>query len=129
MIERMAGNENAATASMVIAMSEFRNLFSEEVLSPAFPISVGAVALMFTDLKASTNLYEKIGEAPAYGLVQRHFDLLRETIAKCDGALVKTIGDSVMAVFFDPAKAVEAAFEIHHAIHETMPELSLKIGI
>jgi adenylate cyclase len=129
MIERMAGNENAATASMVIAMSEFRNLFSEEVLSPAFPISVGAVALMFTDLKASTNLYETIGEAPAYGLVQRHFDLLRETIAKCDGALVKTIGDSVMAVFFDPAKAVEAAFEIHHAIAEAMPELSLKIGI
>ena len=45
LIERIAGNENAATASMVIAMSEFRSLFSEEVLSPETPISVGAVAL------------------------------------------------------------------------------------
>lgn len=134
MIERVAGNENATTASMVIAMHEFRTLFSEEVLSPDTPISVGAVALMFTDLKASTSLYEKIGEAPAYGLVKRHFDLLRETIAKSEGTLVKTIGDSVMAAFLDPAKAVEAAFEMHRTINEDNaargePALSLKIGI
>src|SRR5207237_6270315 len=78
MLERVAVNESATTAAMVIAMSEFRTLFSEEVLAPDTPISVGAVALMFTDLKASTALYEVIGEAPAYGLVRRHFDLLRE---------------------------------------------------
>lgn len=134
MIERVAGNEHAATASIVIAMSEFRTLFSEELLSPQTPVSVGAIALMFTDLKASTNLYEEIGDARAYALVQRHFDLLRETIAKCDGTLVKTIGDSVMAAFFDPAKAVEAAFEMHRTINEdnmarSKPALSLKIGI
>jgi adenylate cyclase len=134
MIERVAGNENAATASIVIAMSEFRTLFSEEVLAPDTPISVGTVALMFTDLKASTSLYEKIGEAPAYGLVRRHFDLLRETIAKCDGTLVKTIGDSVMAAFLDPAKAIEAAFEMHDSIDKDNaargePALTLKVGI
>jgi len=134
MIERVAGNEDAATASMVIAMNEFRTLFAEEVLAPDIPISVGAVTLMFTDLKASTTLYEKIGEAPAYALVRRHFDLLRETIARCEGTLVKTIGDSVMAAFFDPAKAIEAAFEMHESINKDNatrgdPALALKIGI
>jgi class 3 adenylate cyclase len=134
LIEKMTVNENAATASMVIAMSEFRTLFSEEVLAPATPISVGAVALMFTDLKASTNLYEKIGDAPAYGLVQRHFDLLRETISGCSGTPVKTIGDSVMAAFMDPANAVEAAFQMHAVIDKDNlargePALTLKIGI
>jgi class 3 adenylate cyclase len=134
MIERAAGHEDAATASTVIAMSEFRTLFAEEVLSPETPISVGAVALMFTDLKASTRLYEEIGEAPAYALVRRHFDLLRETIARCEGTIVKTIGDAVMAVFVDPARAVEAAFEMHGAIEADNtvrgePALSLKIGI
>src|SRR5207244_6307252 len=98
-LERAAGRADAATASAVIAMSEFRTLFAEEVLSPDTPISVGAVALMFTDLKASTSLYEAIGEAPAYALVRRHFDLLRDTIAKCDGAVVKKIGDSRTAAF------------------------------
>ena len=134
MIERAAGHEDAATASTVIAMSEFRTLFAEEVLSPETPISVGAVALMFTDLKSSTSMYEAIGEAPAYALVRRHFDLLRDTIARCDGAIVKTIGDAVMAVFVDPAKAVEAAFEMRGAIEADNtvrgePALSLKIGI
>jgi class 3 adenylate cyclase len=134
LVERLAGNENAATASMVIAISEFRDLFSEEVLAPDTPISVGAVALMFTDLKASTSLYEQIGEAPAYGLVRRHFDLLREMIAKCNGTLIKTIGDSVMAAFYDPANAVEAAFAMHSTITDDNavrgePILTLKIGI
>jgi class 3 adenylate cyclase len=134
LIERSAVSKDAATASIVIAMSEFRTLFSEEVLSPETPVSVGAVALMFTDLKSSTTLYEHIGEAPAYGLVRRHFDLLRETIAKSDGTLVKTIGDAVMAVFVDPAKAVEAAIEMHRALNDDTaargePALALKVGI
>lgn len=133
-LERVAGNENAATAATVIAMSEFRSIFSEEVLNPDTPVSVGAVTLMFTDLRASTSLYERIGEARAYGLVRRHFDLLRDQIAKCDGALVKTIGDSVMAAFIDPARAVEAAFEMLKTIDDDNsrrgdPELNLKIGI
>jgi class 3 adenylate cyclase len=119
---------------MVIALNEFRTLFSAEVLAPETPVSVGAIALMFTDLKASTNLYEEIGEAPAYALVRRHFELLRETIAKSEGTLVKTIGDAVMAAFFDPAKALEAAFAMHRAIHDDnvsrgTPALSLKVGI
>jgi class 3 adenylate cyclase len=47
---------------------------------------------------------------------------------------VKTIGDAVMAVFVDPARAVEAAFEMHGAIEADNtvrgePALSLKIGI
>ncbi len=134
LMERVAGNEQAATAATVIAMNEFRTLFSEEVLAPDTPVSVGAVTLLFTDLKSSTMLYEDIGEAPAYGLVRRHFDLLQDCIARCDGALVKTIGDAVMAAFVDPAKAVEAAFEMHRAIDADNaargnPALRLKVGL
>jgi len=133
-VERVAGHESAATAAAVIAMQEFRTLFSEEVLAPETPISVGAVTLLFTDLKSSTALYESIGEAPAYGLVQRHFDLLRERISQAEGAIVKTIGDAVMAAFLDPAQAVNAAFEMHRAIQSDNldregPRLTLKIGI
>jgi len=134
MLERVAGDEQTATAATVIAMNEFRTLFSEEVLQPDTLVSVGAVTLLFTDLKSSTALYEAIGEAPAYGLVRRHFDLLKDCIARHDGGLVKTIGDAVMAAFVDPANAVEAAFDMHRAIAEDNasrdePQLSLKVGI
>jgi adenylate cyclase len=133
-VERVAGHEDAATAAMVIAMQEFRTLFSQEVLAPETPISVGAVTLLFTDLKSSTAMYESIGEAPAYGLVQRHFDLLRDVISKAEGAIVKTIGDAIMAAFIDPGHAVKAAFEMHQAILKDntlrgQPHLTLKIGI
>jgi class 3 adenylate cyclase len=134
MLERAAGRENAATAAMVIAMNEFRTLFSEEVLSPETAISIGAVTLMFTDLKASTKLYETLGEAPAYALVRRHFDLLRNCIANNEGAVVKTIGDAVMAAFMDPARALAAALAMHRTINDDNaargePLLTLKIGI
>ena len=133
-IERVAVSEDAATAAMVIAIQEFRTLFSEEVVSPENPVSVGSVTLMFTDLQSSTMLYEDIGEAPAYGLMRRHFGLLQQRISSADGAIVKTIGDAVMAVFLDPAKAIMAAFEIHRAIMEDNnkrgePKLILKVGI
>ncbi len=37
-----------------------------------------------------------------------HFDVLRKTIAENDGAIVKTIGDAVMAVFRSPVSALRA---------------------
>jgi class 3 adenylate cyclase len=37
-----------------------------------------------------------------------HFDVLKQVIAEEDGAMVKTIGDAVMAVFRQPAGALRA---------------------
>jgi len=53
-------------------------------------------------------LYRQIGDAPAFGLVMDHFDVLREAIVAEEGAIVKTIGDSVMAAFREPAAALRA---------------------
>lgn len=134
-VERTIWPGQAATAAMVIAFQEFRTLFSEEVLAPDTPIEVGATTLFFTDLKSSTSMYERIGDAPAYALVRHHFDILRESIARFDGAVVKTIGDAVMAAFRDPRNAVEAAMDIQRKIAEDNhrrggdPELLVKIGI
>ena len=54
-------------------------------------LAVKRLALLFTDLKASTALYERIGDLKAFDLVRLHFDYLRESIAVNSGALVKTI--------------------------------------
>jgi class 3 adenylate cyclase len=67
-------------------------------------------------------------------LVQQHFELLRETTVRHGGAIVKTIGDAVMAAYPDAAQAVAAALEMRGAIerfNESQPErtVSLKIGI
>ncbi len=60
-------------------------------------------------------------------MVREHFALLAGVVRDHDGAVVKTIGDAVMASFGDPAQAVKAALAMQSAIAEQ--ELVLKLGI
>ena len=70
---------------------------------------IGRVALLFSDLKGSTALYDAVGDAAAYRLVRAHFAYLAAIVREHDGAVVKTIGDAVMAAFHDPVQALRAA--------------------
>ena len=45
-----------------------------------------------------------------------HFAFLAEQVREHQGAIVKTIGDAVMAAFADPADAVKAALAIQHEV-------------
>jgi class 3 adenylate cyclase len=104
------------TADRVTALQTFRDLFSDDVLRPGDEVSVGRVALLFSDLKASTALYQQIGDAAAYHLVRDHFAFMADIIRQHDGAVVKTIGDAVMAAFARPADAMRAALDIQRRI-------------
>jgi adenylate cyclase len=111
-LERLHWDDLAVTAAEVTALQEFRDLFGSEVLAPGQEIGVESVTIVFSDLKDSTRLYEEAGDAPAYGQVGRHFEFLKERIARHHGAVVKTIGDAVMAVFHQPADAVRCCLAI-----------------
>lgn len=130
-LERMAWTDQAATAAEVIALQRFRDLFSSEVLRPGEQISVGSLSILFTDLRDSTRLYREIGDAPAFGCVVNHFDILREAIRAEDGSLVKTMGDAVMAVFRRPPSALRAIMNAQKVISSVgnNPPLQLKAGI
>ena len=131
-LERTAWNDQAATAAEVTALQVFRDLFASEALRPGEQISVGTLTVLFTDLRNSTRMYREIGDATAFGRVMNHFDILRQAIADEDGALVKTIGDAVMAVFRHPAAALRAMLRAQELL--ALPKdgnqpLSLKAGI
>src|SRR3712207_4605138 len=107
-LERVAFSDQAATAAEVTTLQVFRDLFSNELLRPGERISVGSLAVLFTDLRGSTSFYREVGDAPAFGRVLDHFEVLGEAIAKEDGALVKTIGDAVMAAARPPVSRLRA---------------------
>jgi class 3 adenylate cyclase len=107
-IERVAWTDQSVTAAAVASRQTFRDLFSREILRKGERISVGAITIVFTDLKGSTRLYREIGDAPAFGRVLGHFDIVKAAIAEGDGAIVKTMGDAVMATFTNPIAAVRA---------------------
>jgi class 3 adenylate cyclase len=131
-LERTAWSDQAATAAEVTALQVFRDLFSNEALRPGEQISVGTLTVLFTDLRGSTQLYREIGDAPAFGRVMNHFDVLKDAIRSEDGALVKTIGDAVMAVFRRPAGALRAILKAQATLAappDGMRPLMLKVGI
>jgi class 3 adenylate cyclase len=131
-MERTAWSDQAVTAAEVTLMQVFRDLFSTEALKPGSQIKVGSLTVMFTDLRGSTRMYRQIGDAPAFGVVINHFDVLKNVINSENGAIVKTIGDAVMAVFPRPVNALRAALKAQEALalptDGTVP-LTLKVGI
>ena len=110
------GAIQATTAAEVTTLQRFRDLFADEALRPGEQISVGSLAILFTDLRDSTQMYREIGDATAFGVVMNHFDVLRETIDAEGGTLVKTIGDSVMAVFRRPVAGLRAILRAHQVL-------------
>jgi class 3 adenylate cyclase len=131
-VERTAWSDQAATAADVTALQAFRDLFASEALRPGEELGVGSLTVVFTDLQGSTRLYRDIGDAPAYGSVVGHFDVLRAAIADEGGALVKTIGDAVMAVFRRPVASLRAVLAAQARLArppEDQRPLWLKAGI
>lgn len=131
-LERMAWSDQAVTAAEVTALQLFRSLFSSEALRPGERIAVGSITMVFTDLRGSTRLYREIGDAPAFGRVMNHFDVLRAAIDAEGGAIVKTIGDAVMAVFHRPVAALRAMLQAQQVLAAPpagMLPLRLKVGM
>jgi adenylate cyclase len=127
---RTAWSDQAATASDVTTLQTFRDLFSSEVLRPGEEISVSSVTLMFTDLRNSTKLYREIGDAPAFGRVREHFEILQSAVDAEGGAIVKTMGDAIMAAFRKPAAAMRAIWNVQRQLSARgEPSLSIKVGI
>jgi len=127
LIEDRTWTREALTAPEVVALQVFRDLFAEATLRPGDEAAVGQVVLLFTDLRGSTALYERVGDAAAFNLVREHFARLAAIVRDHNGAVVKTIGDAVMASFGDPADAVKAALAMQTAIKDNA--LVLKVGI
>ena len=97
------------SGSRLLSIQTFRDLFPSETVMSAGGLAVKRMALLFTDIKGSTALYDRIGDMKAFNLVRQHFGVLRDVIAANHGALVKTIGDAVMASFHEPLDAIRAA--------------------
>lgn len=103
---------DALTAHRATALQSFRDLFTTDVLRPGDHVEIDRITLMFTDLKGSTSLYGRIGEPEAYVLVRQHFAILGKAVRDNNGAIVKTIGDAIMAAFIDPADGVGCAVQV-----------------
>jgi class 3 adenylate cyclase len=122
------------TATRLLTNQTFRDIYRTETLAIGQRLKILSLTFLFSDLKDSTELYERVGDLVAFDLVNEHFRLLQEIIASERGAVVKTIGDAVMATFETPDRAIAAAIRMRQAMSDLGAErqhqsLRLKMGI
>eukprot|EP01063_Lacrimia_lanifica_P024502 TRINITY_DN3239_c1_g2_i1.p1 TRINITY_DN3239_c1_g2~~TRINITY_DN3239_c1_g2_i1.p1 ORF type:complete len:872 (+),score=327.96 TRINITY_DN3239_c1_g2_i1:84-2699(+) len=83
----------------------------------------GNVALIFTDIKKSSELWGKFPDEMV-GALATHHSICRTLIKKHKGYEVKTIGDAFMCAFADPAKAVEFMMDFQlELLNATWPDV------
>jgi class 3 adenylate cyclase len=122
------------TAKRLLTNQTFRDLYRTDTLTVDQRLKITSLTFLFTDLRGSTELYERVGDLVAFDLVNEHFRVLNEIVAAEAGAVVKTIGDAVMATFPTPDRAVAAALRMREAMRELnaksgREDLLLKIGV
>lgn len=118
----------------VLSNQTFLDLFATETVVAGEGLAVTRLAFVFTDLESSTGMYDRMGDMRAFDVVRMHFGLLRESVVRHSGAVVKTIGDAVMATFVEPSDAVLAAIDMLARVEEFNASQStdlvrLKVGI
>jgi class 3 adenylate cyclase len=110
----------------------------EMVVVDAFRLGqrTSVLTIMFTDIKGFTQTTERKGDDHSNKLRKLHDDLLTEAIESGGaGKIIKHIGDSVMAVFAEPAMAAARSLQIQNKIqelHVQQPELKdiqVRIGL
>ena len=129
-LHHLLGNRRPfLTAKRLLSNQTFRDIYKTDTLDVDQGLKVTSLTFLFTDLKGSTALYDRVGDIVAYDLVREHFRILQEIVASEGGAVVKTIGDAVMATFPTPDRAVSAALRMRNSVQELKNDLLIKIGI
>lgn len=111
-IERVADQHNALSAAKASTMALFRELFPGEVLSSDQIVSVAHITVMRVKIHGSQRLYETLGDGPAFSQIRKSLDLILRIVKANSGAVVKTVGEGVLASFSDPKSAVLSAIEL-----------------
>ena len=92
------------------------------------------VTVLFTDIEGSTRYWERYGDLQGRLMIDRHNRLTFPVVRHFRGRIVKTIGDSIMAVFRRPEDAVHAAIAMQQVLAERRRvdpgfDLHIRIGV
>lgn len=128
-------DEPWVSAAELASCQSFRDMFSSELIRPNDDFAIRSVHFVFTDIKGSTALYERVGDSRAFALVRDHFEIMIELVHQHRGAIVKTIGDAIMATFLSPAAALSFALDVHQRFDDfnrsqAIPDaIVVKVGV
>ena len=114
----------------LFSLQEFHDLFSTESISSDLKLELGLQTIFFTDIVGSSTLYELQGDSKTFIQVKKHFEEINKFVKENEGAIIKTIGDAVMAAFPSPKGAIQTAMALRNTFSGTaMNSIKLRISI
>lgn len=131
---KVENNDMQLSALELLHVPEYKEFFGSDVISPKEQIYISSVAVLFTSIRGSTEMYETLGDIKAFDLVREHFQIINEAIQNNNGTIIKTIGDSVMASFVNSSYAVHSMFKliekfkIHNLSKSFTEQINLQMG-
>ncbi len=128
-LEENKADQDALRPVDLFSFQGFRDLFSQEALAADIKLEIGVQTILFTDLVGSTQFYETEGDTVAFAEVRSHFIKAYGAVREEGGAVVKTIGDAVMAAFSRPVDAVKAAVELQKYFNGKNPGTRLRLRV
>ncbi len=129
-IEETSWDPYVLRPAYIFSLQEFHDLFSAESLSSELKLELGLQTVLFTDIVGSSTLYEEYGDSKTFVQVKKHFEEINKFVKENEGAIIKTIGDAVMAAFPSPKGAIEAAMSMRNSFNgKNMNGIRLRISI
>ena len=121
-IERTASRQDAVTAADASAVALFRELFPEQVLSAGQMVSVETITILMVELMAADQLYKDLGDGKAFTQIHQALRFFDATIRQHQGAVVKSVGEGITAVFHQATDALQAAIALVNNSDEALPD-------
>lgn len=128
-VEKNDWDRDTLKPSMLFNLQEFHDLFSAEYISLDLQLELGEQAILFTDMVGSTKFYASSGDSRAFALVKRHFEEVYQKVREGNGAVIKTIGDAVMAAFSDPLDAIKTSAALQRAFFRGREDSPVRLRV
>lgn len=91
---------------------------SEQPEIRRFAADDGTVGILFSDIEDSTALNEELGDREWMRVLSAHDKIVRDSVERNDGHIVKSQGDGFMLAFADVEDALRCAVDVERAIEK-----------
>ncbi|MBI39472.1 MAG: adenylate cyclase [Leptospiraceae bacterium] len=128
-VDRTEADSEVLRPGDLFALPDYRHLYPDERLPGDLKIDIGVQTILFTDIVGSSRMYKELGDTGAFRRVRDHFAVIGEVIEASSGAIIKTVGDAVFAVFGNQVDAYRAALELRSRFMNSEAQVAIRISL
>ncbi len=133
-IERSGVCGEIVSGTHIATLPEFCDLFAAECPSEGIDLAVSTLSVLFAEVDGVDALCDRLGDGRAFAIAEARCARIAAAVAKFEGAVVRTLEQTVMACFTSSADALAAALALCESTsedpgHGAAHDLSVRVGL